>query len=236
MADLEKSSTVRVDLTGMVGTDQSSAYATAPIAAPGIDSVTADASKNLTARISIEPAKSETSFIPPPAAGIPDQTSPVVGAPPPKTVRLTRPAVAPKTVVLKRPEAQGDTPKTVVLKRPDEAMEEKGATARITVPEAAMEAAPSSQRKTIRIKRGEGAATPAPSGSGLRIARPAPEAESAIATELKQALGVTPQKSLEPGVFFAILAIAASLTLGVLVYVLLAQTYFPDWSWPGKII
>ena len=232
-----KSETVRVDLTGMVSSDQPSG--TAPISVvPEAGRAIEDASKNRTARISIDiPAaddaeRMQTGEVPTGAPLTP------ASAPPPKTVRLTRPPAAlPKTVVLKRPEPSGSEPRTVVLKRPDEKLEEKGATARIAIPEAAVEAAPPTQRKTIRIKRSGGPAVPAlpAADSGIRIARTAPaEAESEKAFELAKAVGAG--ESSEPGIVFAILSIAAALILGVLVYVLLQQTYFPEWSWPGKLV
>ncbi|MBP7275124.1 MAG: hypothetical protein KBA51_02855 [Kiritimatiellae bacterium] len=233
----KKSETVRVDLTGMVSPDQPSG--TAPISVvPEASRVIEDASKNRTARISIDvpteddAVRMETGVVP---TGEPLTPA---GAPPPKTVRLTRPPAAlPKTVVLKRPETSGTEPRTVVLKRPDERLEEKGATARIAIPEATAEVAPPTQRKTIRIKRSGGPAGPAlPAGdSGIRIARTAPtEEEGETALELANAVGAG--DSCEPGVFFALLSIAATLILGVLVYILLQQTYFPDWSWPGKLV
>jgi hypothetical protein len=238
-AEMDKSSTVRVDLTGLVSPDQLEADDTSIMASPELDRVRADASKNRTARISIDLHSDETQAIP----GEEIPTGAPVGAPaekPPKTVRMNRPSAAPRTIVLKRPEPAGQTPKTVVLKRPDEHIEEKGATARIAVPEAAFEPAPSSQRKTIRIKRSDGAGAAAPAGAGakeLRIARPAPA--SALAPdegEIQVAIGAKPADRMEPGVFFTVLAIAATLVLGVLVYVLLAQTYFIDWDFYGKIL
>ena len=229
-----KKETVRVDLGGAAVT------ATAPISMVP-EAGAEDASKNRTARIAIDmPAAGESI----PTGEVPTG-APLTATPPPKTVRLTRPSAAtPKTVVLKRPEPAAEAPKTVVLKRPDERIEEKGATARIAIPEAAIETAPPTQRKTIRIKRAgaPGAApaeAPAASGAGgLRIARTAPSEEAGAAiAEIEEAVGVPAEKaSLEPGTVFAILSIAATLVLGVLVYVLLQQTYFPDWSWPGKLV
>ena len=227
-SDAEKDATVRVDLTGLVSPDQGAHSGTSPISVPDLGRVTADASKNVTARISVDLTQDEGDVAPP--AG--------VGAPPPKTVRLSRPSAAPKTVVLKRPEAEGAAPKTVVLKRPDEVEDDKGATARIAVPEAAMDTAPSSQRKTIRIKRGDSAPAVPGEGGGkkLVIARPSVEPTAFSEEEIGEKIGVPSAPSVEPGVFFGILAIAATLVLGVLVYVLLAQTYCPQWNWPGKII
>lgn len=236
-AALDKTSTVRVDLTGLVSPDQPGADASAILASPELERLKADASKNRTARISIDVPSDETQSIP----GEELPTGAPVGSPasaPPKTVRLNRPSASPKTIVLKRPEPAGETPKTVVLKRPDERIEEKGATARIAIPEAAFEATPTSQRKTIRIKRSDGSGpAPAAGAKELRIARPAPA--SALAPdegEIRAAIGARDPDRTEPGVFFTVLAIAATLVLGVLVYVLLAQTYFIDWNFYGKII
>lgn len=236
-AEIDKSTTVRVDLTGLVSPDQLDADGTSIMSTPELDRVRADASKNRTARISIDMPSDETQSIPGEElpSGAPMGAA---AATPPKTVRLNRPSAAPRTIVLKRPEPAGQSPKTVILKRPDEHITEKGATARIAVPEAAFEPAPSSQRKTIRIKRGDAAGTAAaPAAKDLRIARPAPA--SALAPdegELQQAVGATPASRTEPGVFFTILAIAATLVLGVLVYVLLAQTFYLDWEFYGKIL
>ena len=194
-------------------------------------------------------------------------------AAPPKTVRLQRPSAAPKTVILKRPDA-GAAPRTVVLKRPDSPAspvpppvmapptqgpktvqlnaageaEQKGATARISIPEGAMDtSAPPTQRKTIRIKRGgEGPSTGAktlvlqrpmvheegvPGVEGLpEGATPAQIAEA----ELSRALGV--QEVDEPGVGYAIVAILAFLVVGTLLYALLAQTYFPTLPMPAPMV
>ncbi|MBM4153689.1 MAG: hypothetical protein FJ221_01485 [Lentisphaerae bacterium] len=194
-------------------------------------------------------------------------------ATPPKTVRLQRPTAAPKTVILKRPDA-GAAPKTVVLKRPEAPAEpahrpvvapptqgpktvqlnaageaeQKGATARISIPDGAVDtSAPPTQRKTIRIKRGgEGPATGAktlvlqrpvareegePGVEGIAEgATPAQIAEA----ELSRALGV--QEVDEPGVGYGIVAILAFLVIGTLLYALLAQTYFPNLPMPQPMV
>lgn len=189
---------------------------------------------------------------------------------PPKTVRLTRPtAGAPKTIVLKRTDAPSAPPKTIVLRRPDAAalatptvappsqgphtvavqqlgagssLEEKGATARISIPESALDtAAPPTRRKTIRIKRSDGA----PASAARTVVLPRPSAPRVAAEEgapagmtpqieLEEALGVSGQR--EPGVGYAIVAILTFLVMGGVLYALLAQTYFPNWPLPGKVL
>jgi hypothetical protein len=151
---------------------------------------------------------------------------------PPRTVRLQRPAAAPKTVVLPRPESEPATPRTVVMKKPEEA-EPKGATSKISVPEGVLQQAPATQRKTIRIKRAEGPTT----SRTIAIARPVrptgitvPESQEA---EIEKIMAETGGD--EPGPAYAILALAATLVLCVLLYVLLAQTYLPNLPFPGKI-
>lgn len=194
-------------------------------------------------------------------------------AAPPKTVRLQRPTAAPKTVILKRPDA-GAAPKTVVLKRPDAPAEpapqpvvapptqgpktvqlnaageaeQKGATARISIPDGAVDtSAPPTQRKTIRIKRG--GESPATGAKTLVLQRPVVREEgepgvpglaegatpAQIAeAELSRALGV--QEVDEPGVGYGIVAILAFLVIGTLLYALLAQTYFPNLPMPEPMV
>jgi hypothetical protein len=192
-------------------------------------------------------------------------------ATPPKTVRLQRPTTAPKTVILKRPDAGGapktvvlrppgagheapaqtivtpptQGPKTVHLQKPGEggsALEEKGATARISIPDGSLDSAPPTQRKTIRIKRGgEGPTTGAKT---LVLQRPVareemePGAEGTASAqiaeaELNRALGV--EEPDEPGVGYAIVAILAFFVVGTLLYALLAQTYLPTLPMPGPM-
>jgi hypothetical protein len=174
-------------------------------------------------------------------------------APAPKTVRLQRPMTSPKTVVLRRPQAapqpvmapptQG--PKTVQMHKPGEGgsvLEEKGATARISVPEGALESAPPTQRKTIRIKRGgEGPSTGAktlvlhrPTATGEDGAPAGSPLSGVVAeAELGRALGI--EESVEPGVGYAIVAILTFFVVGTLVYALLAQTFLPNLPMPGPM-
>ncbi|MBU4459436.1 MAG: hypothetical protein KJ579_02620 [Verrucomicrobia bacterium] len=174
-------------------------------------------------------------------------------APAPKTVRLQRPMASPKTVVLRRPQAapqpvmspptQG--PQTVQMNKPGEGgsgLGEKGATARISVPEGTLESAPPTQRKTIRIKRGgEGPSTGAktlvlhrPTATGEDGAPAGSPLSGAVAeAELGRALGV--EESVEPGVGYAIVAILTFFVVGTLVYALLAQTFLPNLPMPGPM-
>lgn len=200
---------------------------------------------------------------------IPPAAVPPAPGAPPKTVRLQRPGTgpAPKTIVLKRPEgAPGAAPKTVVLKAPAapaapvvsppaegphtvemsspaETLEAKGATARISIPASALDAtAPTTQRKTIRIKRSEGPATgartvvltrPSVTAAPKTEGGPSPILAMEPKAELEEALGVPTR---EPGVGYAIAAIVTFLVMGALLYVLLAQTYFPNWALPGRVM
>lgn len=263
----------------------------APGARPVMEEVTSQAQFNRTARISIEGpdeaipqggAVGDTGRIPVVAAGDANK------APPPKTVRLTRPAASPKTVpvqrtdgatpktiMLKRPGGGGApvvvppgaaaptvaaapgpaaaAPKTVVLRKPEEgggSLEEKGATSRINVPEGTLEAAPPTQRKTIRIKRsGEGGAGPITAApKTISLVRP-PKTEGAPATvagaegagteaseeEMARALGIEPEYD-EPSALYSVIALLTMLVLGAALYVLAAQTVAPTLPFPGKIL
>lgn len=166
--------------------------------------------------------------------------------PPPKTIRIARPAAMPKTVTLPRAEAGAEPasatapiapPKTVVLKRPgEEAEADKGSTARIAVPEGIVQAGPASQRKTIRIKRPD---APTAGGKTLVIARPsrAPSVTLPASAEEQVEEAVRELKQEDtPGVAFAIMAIAATLVAAALVYVLAAQTILPSLPMPGRVL
>jgi hypothetical protein len=234
-----KDSTVRVDLTGI--------YEREGISPPG------GARPGAPARIRVEetpevPSSDETSHIRLDESGqaTADETSHIVlpggppPPPPPKTVRLQRPSTLPKTVVLPKPGAAAPAapPKTVVLKRPDEEAEAtKGTTSRITIPEGAAEPGPTTQRKTIRIKRpGAGAPT---GGKTLVIARPskpAPMTLPASAREQAEEIAREMEPDEGPGVLFALLTLAAVLVAAVLVYVLAAQTVAPSLPFPGRLM
>lgn len=201
-----------------------------------------------------------------PPPGAPPKTvrlqRPAAG-PAPKTIVLKRPestpGMAPKTTVQKAPTAGApavprapltpvvspptEGPHTVETASPVDTLEAKGATARISIPASALDVgAPTTQRKTIRIKRSEGPATgartvvlarpPAPDTSGTKLTvRPTIAVEPK--QELEEALGVP---SRDPGVGYAIVTILTFLVMGALLYVLLAQTYFPTWALPGRVM
>ncbi|MDZ4198067.1 MAG: hypothetical protein U1E27_02145, partial [Kiritimatiellia bacterium] len=145
-----------------------------------------------------------------------------------------RPGISPKTVILKRP-GETTVPQTITLQRPDaeETTSEssKGATARISVPESAMAATPSSQRKTIMIRR-PGAGGPASSARTLTLNRPAAsvQAPREDLDEILQSL-----QTDEPGPVYSILALVAVLLLAALLYVLAAQTIAPTLPVQGRI-
>lgn len=170
--------------------------------------------------------------------------------PSPKTIRIQRPSAPPKTVILKRPDGvsavrpASQEPKTVQLKRDGAEADgggDKGATARISVPEGALTAGPPTQRKTIRIKRSDG-----PPGSGAKtviVQRPQRaelpesgdegEVSDAAAAELSRALGVPVVD--EPGIGYVLVAVLTLFILGCLVYILLAQTYMQTLPMPGRM-
>ncbi len=181
----------------------------------------------------------------------------------PKTVVLKRPDAvaepAPKTVVLKRPEALAPAAAQPVVSPPTRGphtvevskaggsgsvLEAKGTTARISIPESAVDTStPPTQRKTIRIKRPDAGGAPVSSARTVVLQRPAiklaPTPEGAPeglapSQELAEALGAAEERG--PGVGFAIVAALTFLVLGGLLYALLAQTYFPDWPMPGRVI
>ena len=209
-AAVSKDSTVRVDLTAVM--------ARAGVASPEAKKKDEDdgdaADSGSTARIAVAEAA---------AAAPPSST-------PPRTVRLKRPSDMPKTVSVPRPDAP---PKTVMLKKPGAESDGKESTSRIAVPDGAIDSAPPSSRKTIRIKRSS-----APSSAKtLTIARPARTAAPTLPGSADETLReLEAEIRDEPGTAFGIVAIAALLVLGVLVYVLAAQTVAPDLPFPGRMM
>lgn len=162
--------------------------------------------------------------------------------PPPKTIRIARPAALPKTVVLPRPDAAdapptSTPPKTVALKRPGvDGEEEKGSTSRIAVPEGIVQAGPVTQRKTIRIKRPD---SPASGGKTLVIARPARAASVKLPASAQEQVEEVVRELKQdemPGAAYAILAIAATIVAAALVYVLAAQAIAPNLPMPGRLL
>ncbi len=150
-------------------------------------------------------------------------------APPPRTVRLKRPSDLPRPVSVGSDDKA--PPKTVVLKKPG-TDESKQSTSRIAVPDSAIESAPPSSRKTIRIKRSAAPSSP----KTLTIARPSRSAAPTLPGDADETLReLEAEVRGEPGVAFSILAIAALLVFCVLVYVLAAQTIAPDLPFPGRL-
>lgn len=145
----------------------------------------------------------------------------------PRTVRIKQPEMPPTIAVKKQP--AGAPPATA----PNEVR--KSETARIELPPETIIEQPVTRRKTIRIKR-PGAEDEAPTiRAPATIARTvaetiAPTAAASLETEAAPA-----EAAEEPGVVFAICAIAALLIVTALVYVLAVQTIAPNLPFPGKV-
>lgn len=222
-----KDATVRMDLTGLVekgGTPSSSskdatAGQTARLDLTGLvdkSSSYSDASKTATAN----QTAAQTGRVD--APGVPV-------AAPPRTVRLQRPSTSPKTVVLRRPGEASPAPVQVTREATPESTEqesEKGATARITIPESVLPSQATAQRKTIMIKR--------PGQSTLTLAKPVVAPSAAVEPEMEEILGQL-QKEDEPGTIYSVMALVATMVLAVLLYVLIAQTLAPNLPFPGRI-
>lgn len=227
--ELAKNMTVPMDFTDMEKPDGKNAFQQA--VTPSV--------LNRTARITIEEEEDEV-----PTGGEAPKPVPATPALQPKTVKLARPGGAggptttPRTIVLKRPEQPGQPktvvlkkpegtvqPKTVVLKKPGAApAEAKGSTARIDVP-AGEPAAPTTQRKTIRIKRPDGQEMAAPASgtfSNAAVLQAKAEARAALLE----------RRSREPGPFILIVGIAATLVIGATLY--LTAAHYPTPEVPMK--
>lgn len=148
-----------------------------------------------------------------------------MGIPTPPPVAVAKP----KTIAVKRPVSPPPTPeKAEPPPSPaDRAVAEakKSETARIDLPSDAGGERPPTRPKTIRIKRPDGTTA----RKALTIARPETAAES----------GSVPMGTIgeeEPvGTAFSALALVALLVLGVVLYVLAAQTVLPNLPWPGRV-
>lgn len=164
-----------------------------------------------------------------------------------KTVRLQRPTSVPKTVVLSRPGAapveKPEPPAApAIMERPES---NAGATARIDVPPEAMEPTPSTQRKTIRIKRPDG--SPTSTSKTVSLTRQpkislvkAPAAEESEASAASPVLSKQAQRLLlndmedTPGTAFSVMSLVALLIAMALVYLLVAE--FMGFPLPGRLI
>ncbi len=143
----------------------------------------------------------------------------------PKTIRIKRPESEAPTRVLRKP---GVVEAAAVPAAGEPRKEtQKTETARIELPPGAAEAPPT-RRKTIRIRRPEGA----PGGLPLRpVTVTAPTMPVAVAAEDQGAR----VKADEPGTVVAVLGLVAAMVAVVLLYVLAAQTLAPTLPFPGRI-
>lgn len=182
----------------------------APAARPQATTSMAEAAKRQTSRIPLEVALAEEQ-----AAGADNAP----GAP--KTIRIKRPnqpaSVAVPTVKM----APAGEPASE-----NEPNAQKSKTSRVDVAEAqAADAGQATQRKTIKIRRADGAATFKPVPRSVAVARLEAEAAEHAAED-----------AVKVNVAFPIMAAVALVILGILVVVLAAQA-FPNLGWrlPGSV-
>ncbi|MCX6995535.1 MAG: hypothetical protein NTV49_00245 [Kiritimatiellaeota bacterium] len=195
---------------------------------------TATQAKKITARIdltaakpagaepSVEAVKKMTARIEmpgPTAAAVPPLPSPAQG-PVPRTIKIKQPGAA--TVVLKR------TPDLAPTGELDESR--KSETARIELPAENIVEQPVTRRKTIRIKRPDAGLEPA--AHTVTITREGEPTEGTAVAEAGLTLAVGEE---EPGALYALMAMAATVIVLVLIYVLAAQTFAPDLPFIGKV-
>jgi len=192
-----------------------------PIAEDDSSKLAMDAAKRKTSRIPLEEALT--------ADKEPDEAAEPADPARPKTIKIKRPGSETATVKAKKP-APADKTAT------EADNSELSKTSRLDIPPDATDATPT-QKKTIRVKRPDGGAA----------AKPAATPHPAKGVVPPEPMG--PIRSDEPGTVWAILALAASLVMCVLIYVLAAQavgpnisltglsswTDGPNLSWPGKI-
>jgi len=165
--------------------------------------------------------------IEPPAADIKQKTAPIAAA-----VSATEPTPGPKTIRLKRPSTIVATtgPEDVQTAVPDLQTIKKSETAKIELPKGTALEAPTTQRKTIKIKRTDrnviaprtvvmqrpGGKKP-PEETVIQKEAPAPAQQPAQAQDAQE----------EAMPVFSILAGAAVICLALLVYLLTAQAFGP---------
>ncbi|MBU0714499.1 MAG: hypothetical protein KJ964_03965 [Verrucomicrobia bacterium] len=160
------------------------------------------APKTPTSRIVLEELSEPVSATTkPPTTNIPPLTS----AEPP----------APKTIRLKRPSTLSDAEETIQVIKAEESLRTagKGETAKIDLPLEDSSLTPITQRKTIKIKRTDRTVTP-------RSATP----EAAAAPE-PGALVEAPAPEEEETFAFPLVAVAATLCIAALVYIMVAQAF-----------
>lgn len=214
-----KKETTRLEIPPEVAKRQTGRIQTAQVGEP------ADVFKKRTGKVTTSPIPA------PPVVPV----TPVVPTSPsggPGSETVSRP----KTILVRRPQKPAEVPGrpsavTQVLAE-QTAQARKSETARLEIPkDAAAEERPTTRPKTIRIKRPDGTTA----RKALTIARPEAGEESSLPEGLREPAALLAREK-EPGGFWAILAIAATLVLGAIIYVLLAQTYAPDLPFPGKFI
>lgn len=137
-----------------------------------------------------------------------------------------------RTVKLERPQVDepGENDEAPVLPL-DIEESKKSETARIDLPREVTSSAPPSQRKTIRIKRPDGAGAPVP--RTLSVAR-APKGEKKPSVS-KDTLKLDSDEEVTASPIFAIAAVIAVLVSLAVVY-LLAATVYPGIPFPGRLI
>jgi len=177
-----------------------------------------DASKQQTSKIDLSSAASSTDDVfksKTIAVGVPTP-SPIAPPGRPKTIQMKRPAAAPGESIIVSPESTASATEQA----------RKSETARIDLSAEDIDR-PTTRPKTIRIKRPDGTS----GRKALEVARPQESESSVIAPSVDENL----EEEDTPGVFVSIVAIAALLVAGVLLYVLLAQTMAPTLPFPGRI-
>lgn len=247
--------TKRIDLKTVETGQMSGAAATPPAAPPKLTDTQQQQLKKETTRLEIPPevAKRQTGRIQTapmtePADVFKKRTGKLASAPVAPPVVPIAPATPvsapgadtvarPKTIVVRRPQRPSDSvprPSAVTQVLAEQtAQARKSETARLEIPkDVGAEERPTTRPKTIRIKRPDGTTA----RKQLTIARPGEGGEEATLPEGLRAPSHVPAGAADPGGIWAVLAIAATLVIGVLIYVLLAQTHALDLPFPGKVI
>lgn len=198
----------------------------------------AEVVKRQTGRIQIPPAQE-------PADVFKRRTGPVGGAPiVPLTPQTAADTIArPKTIQVRRPpRPTSETPsRPLNVPPPPPASAEsqaqqarKSETARLDLPKDLADDRPVTRPKTIRIKRPDGTTARKP----LQIARPQ-EGEASEVDHMPEKLrgpAAVAAVSDAPGGFWTILAIAAFLMLGLLVYIIVAGDFMHDLPMWGRLV
>jgi hypothetical protein len=213
----QKKETTRLEIPPEVAKRQTGKIQTGPIAEPP------DVFKKRTGKISTAPV-GIAPVVPTSPTAIPASGSAADTVARPKTILVRRPQRAPDSIT--RPSAVTQ----VVAQQTAQAR--KSETARLEIPkEATAEDRPTTRPKTIRIKRPDGTTA----RKQLTIARPEEGSEETLPAGLRAPAAIAARRDDAPGGFWAVLAIAATLIVGALIYVLLAQTFAPTLPFPGKI-